>query len=394
MKKYSRYYFWKANNMDGGKEEGVIHAKSSEEAFKNINQKGMCNIQLEKVPAKLFNSQLSYKQLAIFAGSLKLLLQAGISFKEAVKWGMQEKYDIRSRFVFSVIHYELEKGHSFSESLESIYQCFPFLFIVTVKSGEAGDRLPEAVSELELIYKEADIRRQDLIQMLRYPLLVLSLMFIIMTGILVFIVPLFENMYLMSKDLPLMTVVLRKISFFVRTSGIWWGFYLICGFGVLKILPERVKKPWEAAVSNLREKVLKFESYMVFSRSMSVLLTNGVSLQQAIGVAGYHLKGEIKGAIEQLMIKLQQGKNISESMAEGNIFPDEFLKILSVYEPAGDIGKGFEEIYFILKQKHELRFRKTTVFLEPALFVLMGCFVLFLVLGIYLPVFQLGESFL
>ncbi len=386
-------YLWEALTLKGEKEYGITHLQSLKSTKKSLVKEGYFKVEVRAVSARLRSTPLKIRDILNILNSLFMLLDSGVSLKDTFALLMHDQKSLIQQYIFCHLNNELNKGESLGDSFSSLDPLFPNFFLAMIKVSEDSGQLLQGINSLKEYYQQQDEKRIKLDQITRYPKVVLGISSFLTLGIILFIIPMFENIYqLYEGQLPLVTRILIFCSDFLRNQG-WLLILLLAGFTIWFLLPRL--RNWHPIVL-IKSKVTRWldsdNDPLVFAHAMHVLLENGVPVKVGIKLATACMSSPNTRYGAKIDKMLQGGSSFSEAFFETPWFPEIFHKFISSAEKAGVLGVGFKQIYLLIIRQKEERFNRWSKLIEPMMMLLLGTIILTLLLGIYLPIFNLGNQ--
>lgn len=376
--------------IDGRQEFDVVSgSKQLEETF---GCQQFIRLKKIKIPRRLISKPLSLREILQILTSLARLLENGLSIYDAVNLLIHDSSKLIYRYVYLSLRQALKEGVPLSDALESLAPLVPEFLISMLRASEKSGQFLSGIQELEQFYLERVKRQDQLRKLLRYPKIVLGFSFIFGVGILAFVVPMFHNIYRLQGDnLPLLTRGLVYLSTSIRNMpfiylgsagslffGYRWLVQKYHNFYFVKralhwILKGRVRNQW------------------FFSHAMSILLKNGMDLLESLSVVGESSSEDVQEKAVYLKELLKKGVGLSDALKEVGGFSEIFYYSILSAEGVGKLYLGFEQVCGYLKRKNEERFQMMSRLIEPLVMILLGGIVFVLLLGIYLPIFDMGN---
>jgi general secretion pathway protein F len=328
---------------------------------------------------------------------LATLISAGQPVESAYYAVSRQTPKPAAKRVLLAVRARVLEGHSLSDALREFPRVFDSMYCASVHAGEQSGLL-DVVMERLADHMEA---RQDLQrrtgQALIYPILLTVVAFALVAALLTFVVPkivqVFEGF---DQELPLITTWLIGISDFFKN----WGVELIVGVVLLVALySQLIKMP---AFRLMRDRFflrLPYISYLVrlsntsrFTRTMSILVSSGVTALDAMHISTEVINSEpIKTAVTSAAGKVREGGYISTSLEQTGYFSPLVLQLVQNGESSGKLGEMLERS----ARAEENEFAGVTALFiglfEPAMILLMGLVVLFIVVAILIPIFDMNE---
>jgi len=343
-----------------------------------------------KVPAKK-RRKIKQSQVVAFAYEFAGMYSAGLSILTCLETLEEQTEDRAFREVIADIRCKVETGSSLKNAFEKYRDTFSDFFLGMIEAGESGGKLATAL-EMSAVYleKQTELKRRVKSAFI-YPVVVGIVCFAVVGFLLIFIVPIFSKLYKrLHVALPGPTQVLVDLSFLIRD---WWWAILILGVAAVILVRRLLKKPrikarWD--VFKLKMPVFAKLNRMVvvshFTRTFAMLASVGVSLIEALDVASLvahnHKMAEITKQLQQL---IQAGNPIGKSLENYDIFPPVIIQLAISGEKAGQLPEMLSKGADFLDKDIDRAINALLVKLEPALTLIMGAIVGFILIAVYLP---------
>jgi type IV pilus assembly protein PilC len=288
---------------------------------------------------------------------------------------------------------------SLKKAFEKHKKLFSDFFIGMLDAAETGGKLGESLQmSAEYLEKQSDLKTK-IKSVFAYPVIVGVMTVIAVTGLLIFVVPVFEKIYRQARiTLPFPTRALIVLSDTVCEA--WWALIPLSGaiiYGFRYLLKDpKVRMKWDVfklnmpLLGDLNRKVVVSR----YVRTFGMLIASGVPLVKALDVASVVANNQRLAEITgELQKAVREGRPMAQSMRQYDIFPPMIVELAASGEEAGRLsdmlGRGVD---FVDKQI-DRTIKSLLVKLEPALTVMLGAIVGFVLLGIYLPLFDyMGQA--
>src|SRR3954463_7327176 len=290
---------------------------------------------------------------------------------------------------------DVEGGLLLSEAMSRHPKIFERLFISMVEAGEAAGILDEVLDRVALhIEKSTQIKRRVKGAML-YPIMVLSFAMLVLTGLLLFLVPVFVHIFTqLGGDLPKLTQYVVNVSnllkhkwyiIFPAFGGSLWGF-----FKWKKT--EGGRKQWDRfklRVPKIGPVVLKV-TMARFSRTLSTLVAAGVDIIQALEITGQTSGNwRVENALADVRAKVHEGVPIAQPLVDNDIFPPMVSQMVKIGEETGELEKMLGKIADFYEDEVDAAIDSLTSIIEPLMMILVGMMVGVIVIAMYLPMFRM-----
>lgn len=395
-------FYYDAKNISGVKVSDVVEAENIKSAAGKLRALGYFPTSIvPHAPRKLaiFKKRgVSRKDIGIFTRRLADSIKGGLPLARAlsVLQGQTENPGLSS--VTSGISGMIREGKSLSDALAQYPLIFSKMYISMVRAGEAAGVLETVLARIaDFSEKEEEIRYR-VQSALAYPLLMLFVGMGSVIFLLNFVIPKFEVMFQdLGQSMPLPTKILILASHFVRFG--WW---IYIPAAVLAIV--LLKKWYKTAGGQLllAETLLKLPAVgafikkdMVsrFIRIMSILLTNGVPILDALRIAGDAMDNRLFSRdINNVYNSVKEGQGLSKPLSRSALFPPLVSEMIAIGEETGNLESSLDRIAQIYEREVEYAVKTMTSLLEPVIILFAGCIVCFIALSMLMPVFQVSSG--
>jgi len=286
------------------------------------------------------------------------------------------------------------KGSSLKEAFGRHKEVFSDFFLGMLEAGESGGKLSHSL-EMAAIYleKQNDLKRR-VTSAFAYPVVVGVMCLLIVIYLIIFVVPVFSKVYQqMHVSLPGPTQALLNLSTFVREYWIfsWIGFFVCFLFWRKFSKSSKIRARWHAFKLEMPVfgKLNRMLVLSRFVRTFAMLATAGVSYLDAIEIAGVVANNyTIKDIGKNLQERVGTGSSLTEAMGNHGIFPPMFIQLAAAGEEAGVLPEMLNKGVDFLDKDINRALNSLLVKLEPTLTIIMGMIVGFILLGVYLPMFD------
>lgn len=394
-------YSYSAINADGLELNGELHAPDLSGAREQLRIRGLLANRLDELPsagddtARNVFKKVKPKTLQIFSRQFATMIEAGLNVVQALVILEEQSEDPYFASVVRELRADVEGGMLLSEAMKRHPKIFDRLFVSMVEAGEAAGILDEVLDRVAMhIEKSTQIKRRVKGAML-YPLMVLSFASLVLTGLLLFLVPVFVNIFSqLGGDLPKLTQYVVAVSdlmkhrFYIIFPGIAG---LIIGFRKWK-KTEGGRKQWDRfklRVPKIGPVVLKV-TMARFSRTLSTLVAAGVDIIQALEITGQTSGNwRVESALADVRAKVHEGVPIAQPLVDNDIFPPMVSQMVKIGEETGELEKMLGKIADFYEDEVDAAIQSLTSIVEPLMMILVGCMVGVIVIAMYLPMFRM-----
>lgn len=329
-----------------------------------------------------------------FTSTLQILAQSGIPIIESLMFIENDAAKLKVRLVAKELRRQIMAGATFADTIAKYPNQFGQIYIGLCKAGEDSGELEKTLQRLlELLSKEAAIRGK-VIGTLMYPMFVIVLAVIIVLVMLMFVFPVFKEMFDgMGKELPWITATLMSAGIFLKTY--WFFVPLILGsiFGFFAFIMN-----WQPSKRKIDEWVLKvpllsdliqYSNFANFIAVMQVAYDAGVPIIECLYLANMTLTNyTLKVKIETATLKVQQGQHLSIALRSTRVMPKMILFMIATGEQSGRLGDMLLQATSFIDKKLDAIIDTMTKMIEPIMLIVIGSIVLTLALALYLPLFN------
>ena len=404
-----KLFKWCGINRLQQKQKGTIVAESAVMAQQQLMSRGLQHIKLQQ--NWQLNSKPKNAEVCALLSQLATLLQAAVPLKNSLQILLQHCTNIALNSWLRQLLKDIESGLAFSQALEKQNvekqnQYLTYQDRQLIKVGEMTGKLPTVCHEIAQHKQQALALQRKIRKILLYPVLVLSISLILTALLLLFIVPQFAEMYdSSSAQLPTFTQVLLTLSQGLQD---YWLHLLICMTLTILFIRARLKhSPWfnrqKIRIINatpVLNRIVQLSRLVGFSRSLFLMLQAGVPLNQALQSflpqnPSWQRSPNVQGdwllieEVQSILHWLQQGYAFSASVS-GHIFPLAAQQMLQVGEQSGQLPKMLQFITNDHQQQLDYQIDLLSQMLEPLLMVIIGGLIGLIMLGMYLPIFNMG----
>ncbi len=346
---------------------------------------------------KLFSPKVKQSEIAMMTRQLATLITAGFPLVSAIYTLIPQTSTNIFKKILSQIKDAIEEGSSFAEALSQYPDTFSDMYINMVRSGESSGTLELVLERLADITEKQQALNNRIRSALTYPVLMFFLGILVLYFLLAYVVPRITSIFSdMGQVLPAPTRFLIATSEIFKSG--WWVILLGIVFIIFGI--SRLKKSDKGmywydktklslpGVGNLTTKL----AVARFARTLGTLLENGVTLLQALGIVKNIVGNRlIADSIEIAANDVEKGNGLGKSLEASNFFPHISIQMIQIGEQSGELETLLHKVADIYENEVETTVMGLSTLLEPIIILFMGVIVLFIVLSILLPIFEMNQ---
>jgi type IV pilus assembly protein PilC len=394
-------YAYTAINASGLELDGQVNAPDAGAAREALRVRGLVALTLEEQAAVsqdfvLAVKKVKPKSLQVFSRQFATMIEAGLNVVTALVILEEQTEDKKLASIVGELRADVEGGLLLSEAMARHPRIFSRLFVSMVEAGEAAGILDVVLDRVAYqIEKETKIKRRVKGAMM-YPLMVLSFAMLVLIGMLLFLVPIFQGIFEdLGGKLPMLTQVVVNASDILRSYfyvifPLWGG--LIFGFFRYK-KTESGRRVWD----RLRMKVPFGIGKIVlkigmarFSRTLSTLVAAGVDIIRSLEITGTTSGNSlIEDATTVVRERVHQGVPIAIPLEEIEVFPPMVSQMVKVGEETGELEKMLGKIADFYEDEVDSSIATLTSVIEPLMMIGVGLIVGVVIISMYLPMFKL-----
>lgn len=405
-------FTYKGRDRAGRVHSGETDAASADLVARSLMDRGLTPIQVEEKKTNVFKTELSIpflgkrvrqRDVVIFSRQFATMVNSGLSLIKALSVLVDQTSSKTLAGVIQQVKADVEQGTSLSAALEKHPKAFNSLYVSMVRAGEVGGVLDETLNRLADMLESSLNLRSKVKSAMAYPAVVGILILSVTTGMIVFVVPIFQSMYEdLAADsgrdvaLPLPTQVLVAIS----TAIINWWFLIVLGIGLGIFLFRRWKRTeagrltWDGVKLRIPifGKLFHKTSLSRFSRTFAVLSRTGVPVLQTLDITAETANNaKIELAVADVKSSVREGESLAQPLARHPIFPPMVVQMMAVGEETGALDSMMSKVADFYDREVDDMVNSMTALIEPLLIVIMGVTVGGILISLYLPIFQMSQ---
>ena len=397
-------YKYTAISKDGVKVSGVVEGFNEFDAVDRIKQD--CDIVLklteveEKKPGLLSmeigGNRLNAKAFSLMCAQFSIILQSGIPIGRTVRLIGDKMTDKKLKGILKKVTEDVEAGRSVATSFqERGGKLLPAVFIETIRAGEESGNLSKAFETMYQHYDKQVKMRAKVRNALIYPVFVLALAVVVVLVLMVKVVPTFMDIFASyDAELPLITQSLILISNFFRK----YIFLIIVVFAaialIFKLYANTEKGRMNVAKLALKIPVLGNVSLLSaaseFAANLTTLIGAGLQLTRAVSITARVINNYyISQCVGKMTSRLEEGHTLGECMREADCLPDILVDMTAVGEETGELESTLHTVSGYYESELDMAVQDVLKKLEPTLLIFMAVVAGYIVLAVYIAMFQM-----
>ena len=406
-------FTWKGIK-NGTYKEGVIEAKNEHEAtylvrknhviiysVKSLEkQKNGKNIFAGLLPNEESQKNIKEKDVLVFTKKLTTMVRAGLPVVDTLALLADQIESKAFKKVLKQIHLDIESGNSVSVSFSKYDKLFGNIYINLVKAGEASGKLDTFLAKLvENLEKTAKIKA-NIKSALFYPVILLVVSLAVISIMLIYVVPIFVELFAsVGGELPALTQMIMSASDYVRDPLRGGVTFVAIAVGLYMLKKQiQTNYNWRKKYHRMLLKLPLVGDLIIKSglSKIGMILGNlsaaGVPLIEALEISTTSTDNiPLTEAMNNVKLGVFSGSPLSELFDKEEVIPSTFSQMIKVGEETGNMEEMFESISGYYQEELDNAVQRLTAMLEPIMIVFMGGTIGFIIIAMYLPIFQMGQ---
>jgi type IV pilus assembly protein PilC len=403
----TKVFRYSSIDATGQRTKGTVEAPNEAAATQALRQRGETPLEVSEAGGGLdrdvkipgLGNRVKLKDLAIFARQFATMTSSGMSLLRSLAILEEQTSAAALKKAIGEIRAEVSGGVALSTAMGRHDRIFPRLMIAMIRAGETGGMIDRALEQIADSLEKDTALRGKIKSAMTYPAIVLSFTFVLIAAVLIFIVPIFENMFKsLGGQLPAITQFLVDAS-----HNMWWIGPLVLIVGITSSVTYkrqmRVSADFRLKSDRLKLKMPVFGSLFRklamsrFSRNLGLLLNVGVPVMQALAVVGETTGNEVINiAMKDVQNAVRDGQPMSSAMRRHDIFPAMVTQMVEVGEESGQISQMLDKVADFYDREVDTAAESLTASIEPIMVLVMGAVVGGMVICLYLPMFTIYQN--
>ncbi|NPU84142.1 MAG: type II secretion system F family protein [Syntrophaceae bacterium] len=392
-------YSYRSVDVNGSVAEGVVDARNEQDVERILKAGRVIPLHIKKAKAGLQKSEFSFrsagKDLQAFTAELHSLLVSGLPLDRSLNILLNVTRNKRMKEVISDILKSIREGGSFSDALQRHPRVFSTLYVNMIRAGELGGAMEAILEKLVDFLESSEELKNHIFSSMIYPVILIVTGILSIIVLVTFVLPKFSVIFAdMGTDLPLSTQILVAASNFLVNS--WWLILLAGGALWLAmrnyLKTDQGRSRWDRLkIKVLGDVIIKLETAR-FCRTLGALLHSGVPLLTAVKNAKDVIGNcSVASALDRVAGEIKEGKGIAKPLSDANVFPELAMSMIKVGEETGRLDIMLIRIADTYEKSLRLSIKRFISILEPALIMIMGLIVGFIVISLLMAIFSITD---
>ena len=398
------FYIWAGKNKRGSVSKGELEAADERIARIQLKRRGIEVTKLKPKPKDIFENisfmqpKVTNKDIVIFTRQFSTMIDAGLPLIQGLNILAEQMENKTFKGILKQVNKDVEGGSTLADALGKHPKVFDDLFVNLVAAGEVGGILDTILQRLAAHIEKSEKLKSKVKGALIYPIAVLGVGILVMTVIMIFVIPVFQDMFSgLGKGLPALTQLVINISDFTKGNI----HYMIAGLIVFVWIFRRYRgtSSGRRNIDNILIKVPIFGELIRkvavarFTRTLSTMLSSGVSILDALEITAKTAGNKIvEEVIYEARTSIAEGQTIAEPLSQSTIFAGMVSQMISVGESTGALDTMLEKIANFYDDEVDASVNALTALLEPLMMMFLAGALGPIIIAMYLPIFQMASA--
>jgi type IV pilus assembly protein PilC len=396
-------YTYTAKKDRGALFAGEAVGDSKAAVVSELRRKGLTVVALEEKKGALDLKQLlenskriSVRDKAVFARQFATMISSGLAVLRALYVLEDQTENPRLKKIIKLVRDDVEAGGTLSDSMAKHSGAFDRLYVAMVRAGETSGALDQTLMRLATQLEKQDSLKRAIKSAMTYPVLIAVFAIMVMIGMLLFIIPIFANMYNdLGGQLPSLTRLMMNLSNALK--GYWFIIFPVAALLIWSLVrlkrTEQGRRWWDRVKLKLPMKIgpiIQKIAVARFSRTFATLVSAGVPILHAIDITG---KTSGNSVMEEAMVDVKEsvrtGEPIARPLMRVAVFPPMVTHMISIGEETGALDAMLNKIADFYEDEVDAAVKSLTSIIEPIMMMFVGGLVGLIVISMYLPMFNM-----
>lgn len=394
---------YKAINSEGQRIEGSQSADSESQVREMLLSNQYYPLSIEKENSKnkssfSFDRKVKLKDIAVFCRQFYVMLDSGLSIGKTLNILIEQGEKPKLREALIGVNSDIKRGETLASSMGKRKDVFPKLLTSMIDAGERSGNLDIILKRMAEYYEKETKIRGKIKSAMIYPIVLGVVAIIAITFILTFVMPTFVQMFEENNvELPMSTKMVLGTSKMLGKYGIIFFLVLVIGIILLGKYLKSEEGQYKLSVINLKLPVIKKLTQKIvvsrFTRTMGIVSSSGMSLVTSLEIVASVVGNKIaEKELLKVKEKVLKGEGLGDSIMNIKIFPPMLASMVKVGEEAGSLDSILDRTADFYDDELEREIQTATALIEPAMIVIMGVIIGFLLISILTPMFKMYNS--
>jgi len=397
---------YQARNNLGKVTEGTIQADSEAAAAVALRQKRLEVVSVSSVGGfgKIWavltskGGNVTTKDIVVFSRQFSVMVNAGLPILQGLTIVAEQAENPDFRVVMTKVRDDISNGVPLSEAMSKHPKAFNTLYVNMIKAGEQGGILDVILERLSEYMEKAEGVARKVKSAMMYPIVVMSVAVLVVIFLMVKVVPTFRDVFTsFGAKLPWPTQLIIDVSEFLSSKKAFVLVALLIGFGFAITMYKKTKTGaynWDKMILMIPVfgVLARKASVAKFARTLGTLIKSGVPIMDALETVG-KTSGNlvVERAVFKARDSVREGKTLTQPLKESKVFPPMVTQMINVGEETGALDQMLSKIADFYESEVDAAVEGLTSIIEPILIVFLGVTIGFIVVAMFMPMFELGN---
>ncbi|MDC0661780.1 type II secretion system F family protein [Marinobacter sp. SS21] len=393
-------FVWEGKDKKGNKTKGEVSGSNLAVVKAQLRKQGILPSKVRKKPKPLFggSKKITPFDIAMFTRQMATMMKAGVPLVQSFDIVTDGLENQGLKELISAVRNDVASGTSFANALRRHPRHFDDLYCNLVDSGEKAGALEQLLDRIATYLEKTEILKKKVKKAMTYPIAVIVVAIVVTAILLVKVVPQFENLFQgFGAELPVFTQFIINISEWMQK---WWFITVLAMLGIIFSFKEGKQR--SKRFSDLIDKyvlklpivgeILDKSAVAKFGRVLSTTFASGVPLVEALdSVAGATGNAVYRDAVTSIKDQVSSGTQLQAAMRQSDVFPVMAVQLTAIGEESGNLDSMLEKVADHYESVVDDMVDNLTALMEPMIMAVLGVLVGGLIIGMYLPIFQMGQ---
>jgi len=399
-----KVFVWTGKNPKNRTIRGEMEAETADQVKSSLQRRKIKPIKVKEKPKDLFENvaflqpSVTDVDVIIFCRQFSTMIDAGLPLLQCLDILHTQQENSTFKKMLKKIKESVETGETFADALKRFPRVFDDLFVNMVAAGEAGGILDIILRRLSAYMEKMSKLKKQVKGAMTYPAITMAIAIIVVGIILVFVIPVFTEMFdSMGGSLPAPTLLVVALSDFVIGNIVY---ILIAVFGFMFAMKKAYRtQKGRIIMDDLALKLpvfgllIKKVAVAKFTRTMGTMMSSGVSILEALDIVGRTAGNKtVEFAISDVKVGISEGRSMADPLLESGVFPSMVCSMISVGESTGALDLMLGKIADFYDDEVDQAVKNLTDMIEPFMLVFLGTVIGGLVIAMYLPIFKMAGN--
>jgi type IV pilus assembly protein PilC len=397
-------YQWVGKNRLNKVQKGEMEAQSEDAVRASLLRQKITPSRIKPKPKDLLQSisflqpRVKDKHVILFARQFSTMIDAGLPIIQCLDILHNQQNNVTFKKMLKQVKESVEGGATLAEALKKFPKQFDDLFVNMIAAGEAGGILDAILRRLAAYMEKAARLKSRVKGAMTYPLVTLGIAVIVLAVILIFVIPVFEEMFSdFGSELPAPTQLVVAMSDMVKSKILY-----IIGAFILFMIALKKYYATEKGRDSVDALLLKLPVFGIllrkvavtkFTRTMGTMLSSGVAILEALDIVAKTAGNRtVEKAIYNVRSGITEGRTMADPLKESGVFPPMVCQMIAVGESTGALDAMLEKIADFYDEEVDQAVENMTALIEPIMLVFLGVTIGGLVVAMYLPIFKMAGA--